>query len=164
MKQYSDYDDFTEIIRELAREEVKNILKEEGFCRTMTGQVIDTDNKGGYSVDLVDTVVNNIINKSGESLNLGDTVTLTEKYGSNYSNCYISVKNASRNSPTVDEFKNKQNDILERLAVLESKSFIEYNNLEVNSNKDILIIKDPTDNKKGIKIYNKNGSLEIDIV
>ena len=120
MKQYSDYDDFTEIIRELAQEEVKNILKEEGFCRTMTGQVVATSD-GKYSVDLVDTTVNDLLNKTGESIKPGDTVTITEKYGSNYSNCYISTKNASKDAPTLNELFNKINKLEERIVILETK-------------------------------------------
>lgn len=120
MKQYSDYDDFAEIIRELAREEVKNVLKEEGFCRTMTGQVIATSD-GKYSVDLVDTIVNDLLNKTGESIGLGDTVTITEKYGSNYSNCYISTKNASSDAPTLNELLLKIKELTNCISILENK-------------------------------------------
>ena len=120
MKQFSDYEDFAEIIRELAREEIKNFLKEEGFSRTLTGQV-SASKDGKYSVDLVDTVINDLINKSGESIKEGDTVTVTEKYGSNYSNCYISTKNASSDAPTSHELLAKIEELANHISILENK-------------------------------------------
>ena len=85
-------EEFKDIIRELAQEEVKSILQTEDFYRCIAGTVV-TVNGNRCSVDIVTTILKDILNKSGEEIQVGDTVLVMDKYGSNFSNCFISVKN-----------------------------------------------------------------------
>jgi hypothetical protein len=129
MKQYSDYDDFSDLIREIIREEIKVFLAEEGFNRTIAGEVLDVTEDGKYDIDLVDTKVSGLLNKSGESLKKGDTVMVTEAYGSNYSNCYISTKNASSNSPTVNDLEGSVKTLEKNINL----SKLDYSDLDFNT-------------------------------
>jgi hypothetical protein len=95
-----DYDIFMDTIRRMIDDGIDKKIKQEGFFKAYTGTVISatlpsqTDFfQQKCSVDIVFTIIDNLLNKSGQKLQLGDTVTVMEKYGSNYSNCYISVKN-----------------------------------------------------------------------
>ena len=88
-------EEFRDMIRELAQEEIKNILKNEDIYQNIMGTIVEIGNNNTYSVDVVTTIVNNVINNSGTKLNIGDTVIVNEKYGSNYSNCYITAKTGS---------------------------------------------------------------------
>ena len=95
-----DYDVFMDTIRRMIDEGIDKKIKQEGLFKAYTGTVIsatlpsETDFfQQKCSVDIVFTTIDNLLNKSGQKLQVGDTVTVMEKYGSNYSNCYISIKN-----------------------------------------------------------------------
>lgn len=92
------YEDFREIIRKMIKEENEIFLKENNFYTSYTGTItgVSTDVfpfTQVCSIDLIFTQLTNILNKSGELLEVGDTVTVLERYGSNFSNCFIGYKN-----------------------------------------------------------------------
>ncbi len=91
--QNNEFNEFDELIREIVQQEIQNYMKNEMIFRGITGQVTKVNDDGTCSVDIVTTVVNNIENKSGSNLAVGDSVTLSERIGSDYSNCFINVKN-----------------------------------------------------------------------
>lgn len=92
------YEDFREIIRNMIKEENEIFLKENNFYTSYTGTItgVSTDVfpfTQVCSIDLFFTQLTGILNKSGELLEVGDTVTVLERYGSNFSNCFIGYKN-----------------------------------------------------------------------
>lgn len=91
--QNNEFNEFDELIREIVQQEIQNYMKNEMIFRGITGQVTKVNDDGTCSVDTVTTVVNNIENKSGSKLQVGDSVTLSERIGSDYSNCFINIKN-----------------------------------------------------------------------
>lgn len=99
MKNDKDYLQFMENLKSIVNEEVENILKEKGVYQTYSGQIIDIkgDNENPFqqlcSVDLMFTKVKLILNKTGQCLQVGDSVVVFEKTGSNFSNCFIAYKN-----------------------------------------------------------------------
>ena len=94
MKKDEIFKEYSEIIKELAAEEVKRVLREENFYRAIIGTALNACADGGKcSVDIVTTTLNNVINKTGKTIPKGATVTIMERYGSNYANCYISIVN-----------------------------------------------------------------------
>ena len=99
MKNDKDYLQFMENLKVIINEEIENILKEKGVYQTYSGQIIDIKNNGSNpfqqfcSVDLIFTTVKLILNKTGELLQIGDSVVVFEKAGSNFSNCFIAYKN-----------------------------------------------------------------------
>ena len=90
------FDNFREILQSLAQEEVNNVLKNNNIYKSHVGQIIakNQDNEQ-YDVDIFDTILHNIKNKSNQELSIGDSVTIFEQYGSNYQNCFIMIKNNS---------------------------------------------------------------------
>lgn len=88
-----EYDEFKELIQDMVTEGIQSKLKEDYVFRGVSGQIKNINEDGSCTVDIVTTVLNNIKNKSGISLSVGDSVTLLEKIGSNYSNCFIFIKN-----------------------------------------------------------------------
>ena len=95
--QNNEFNEFDELIREIVQQEIQNYMKNEMIFRGITGQIIKVNEDGTCSVDIVTTILNNIENKSGSDLQVGDSVTLSERIGSNYSNCYIAIKNGHQN-------------------------------------------------------------------
>lgn len=120
-------EEFKDIIRELAQEETKNILQNEDMFRNLMGTIVGTGDNNRYHVDVVTTIVKNVINQTGIKLNIGDTVVVAEKYGSNFSNCYISAKAGGTTSTLDDAFENEQkissqvNDINSQLGEVSFK-------------------------------------------
>ena len=96
--QNNEFNEFDELIREIVQQEIQNYMKNEMIFRGITGQVTKVNDDGTCSVDTVTTVVNNVENKSGSKLEVGDSVTLSERIGSDYSNCFINVKNGHQDS------------------------------------------------------------------
>ena len=131
----NDYQEFRDLIREIIQEEVKEILKEQGFSRSVTGEVLHvSDDNRSCSVDVVTTKLNNILNKSGSSLKPGDTVTIMDSYGSNYSNCFVMAKNGQ----DLDTTGNMTKDISEIQAKIDSleqrlPNNLSFSDLEGNS-------------------------------
>lgn len=109
-----DYDEFMAEIKSVIKNEIKSFLKEEGFYRCIPGEITET-NGDKCTVDTVVTSAKNILNKSGEGLEQGDSVLLMEKYGSNYSNSFILAKNGSNRNSGVLE------DLIARVSTVESK-------------------------------------------
>lgn len=110
-------EEFKDIMRELAQEETRNILQNEDIYQNVMGTIISENENDTYTVDLVSTTLHNIINQTGVKLKKGDTVMVSEKYGSNYSNCYISAK-AGGSTTTVDEALEKEKETQNQLGGL----------------------------------------------
>ena len=108
----NDFENFREIIRSIITEENTLFLRKNNIFTSHTGMVTKIVHSGqktlgegettisiedpyqqSCDIDLIFTTVSDIINKTGEVLKVGDTVTLLEKYGSNFSNCFIAYKN-----------------------------------------------------------------------
>lgn len=100
MNEDYEYKKFRENIRVIVEEEVMQILQEKNLYETHSGTVTDIVVKStdSYSqlcnVDLVYTRMKSLLNKSGQLLNVGDSVIVFEKIGSQASNCFIAFKNA----------------------------------------------------------------------
>lgn len=100
MKKNEEYKKFRENIKEIIREEVENELKNNNLYRTYSGVVLDVQQVEGNTdpfkqrcgIDLIFTQVKNLLNKTGELLEIDDTVIIFEKIGSNLSNCFIAYK------------------------------------------------------------------------
>lgn len=94
------YGQLRENIKGFVKTEIENYLKDNNFYCTHSGVVIDVgeETTNPYeqvcAVDLVYTQVKSLLNKSGQVLNIGDTVLVFEKIGSHFSNCFIAFKNA----------------------------------------------------------------------
>lgn len=114
-KKNAEYEEFQELIKDIIKTEIQKFVETEYIFRGVTGKVIKVNENNTYSVDIVTTVLNNIENRSGAKLSLGDSVTLLDRYGSNYSNCFIFIKNGHEDLEepvNIEEvFDNKYNDI-----------------------------------------------------
>lgn len=88
-----EYDEFKELIQDMVTEGIQSKMKEDYIFRGISGQIKKVNEDGSCTVDVVTTVLNNIKNKTGVELSVGDSVTLLERMGSNYSNCFIFIKN-----------------------------------------------------------------------
>ena len=88
----NEYQDFMNEIKSLINQEVDNKLKNNGFYRCIPAIIIYANENSTFNVDAIDTTINNLMNKTGEELKIGDSVLVMEKYGSNYSNCFIFAK------------------------------------------------------------------------
>lgn len=88
-----EYDEFKELIQDMVTEGIQSKMKEDYIFRGISGQIKKVNKDGSCTVDIVTTVLNNIKNKTGVDLSVGDSVTLLERVGSNYSNCFIFIKN-----------------------------------------------------------------------
>ena len=98
------YGEYHELIKEIVDEEVKKVLREANLFRALTGTVIqEHDNGQSYDVDIIDTKLSKVINKTGQKISNGSTVTIMERYGSNYANCYISIVNGNINNKLFDQ-------------------------------------------------------------
>jgi len=96
-----DYSQLRDNIKNFVQVEIENYMKKNNFYCTHSGTVIDVsegkeDNPFQQicGVDLVYTQVKSLLNKSGQSLKIGDSVIVFEKVGSHFSNCFIAYKNA----------------------------------------------------------------------
>ena len=127
-------DEFRDIIRELAQEETKRILQNEDLYRNIMGNIVDIKANGKYDVDIATTVLHNIINQSGTKLSLGDGVIVSEKYGSNYANCYISAKTS-----TSDDVQNNIKDVENNIKDI-SDNQMGGLTFSVNENETLLIV------------------------
>ena len=117
----NEYSEFKEELRSLIREEIKSFLQEEGFYRCIPGEVTKIDSDKA-SVDTVTTVVSDLLNKTGEELQTGDSVLLMEKYGSNYSNSFVLAKNGDNRNNTssrISENEKSLSEVKTKVATLE---------------------------------------------
>lgn len=84
--------EFKELLSEIIQDEIKTYLKNNNYYHLVTGKIVAKKN-GRYSIDIGDTFINDVVNKSNNILNIGDTVTIMEKAESNFSSCFILCKN-----------------------------------------------------------------------
>lgn len=110
--QNNEFNEFDELIREIVQQEIQNYMKNEMIFRGITGQVTKVNDDGTCSVDTITTVLNNIENKSGSKLQVGDSVTLSERIGSDYSNCFINIKNGHQEQEEEDKTKDWNTDTI----------------------------------------------------
>ena len=94
----NEYEDFVNAIKNIINSIIDEKLQKENLYVSHPCTVTAINNESTpylqkCSVDLFFTQINNVSNKSGEMLNVGDNVILMERYNSKLSNCYISVKN-----------------------------------------------------------------------
>lgn len=124
----NEYDEFKNLIQDMVNEGIQNYLKDAGMYKSHTGEIIQSNENGTFSVDTSTTVLHNLENKSNSQLEKGDTVTLFEKYGSNYSNCFILAKNGQNRKEeqphilTEEEVKQIVNEIIKNDKSLLKKS------------------------------------------
>lgn len=85
-------EEFKTLIKDIIADEIKSYLKENNYYQTIVGKIVKIEGNR-YSIDIGDTFINDVLNKSNTELNLQDTVTIMVKTGSNYSNCFILCKN-----------------------------------------------------------------------
>ena len=84
--------EYEELIGDIARKQMKAYMKEQNMVRLVYGSIVEI-NGDRCKVDLGDTVVSDVLNKSGVTLKEGDTVALIDKIDSNYASCFIAYKN-----------------------------------------------------------------------
>jgi len=87
-------EEFKDLIKEVVDKQIESYMKNNNIYRFLTGEVvrISTDYQH-YSIDIGDTIVPDVLNKSNLNISRGDTVTFVEKVGSNFCNCFILCKN-----------------------------------------------------------------------
>lgn len=88
-----DYEDFKELIQDLITQEIELYLKNNYIFRGVSGIITKINEDETCNINIISTELKNIKNKSGVELSIGDSVTLLERIGSNYSNCFIFIKN-----------------------------------------------------------------------
>lgn len=86
------FSEYEELIGEIARKYAINYMKENNVVKLFYGKIIGISGNR-YKVDIGDTVISDILNKSGHELKIGDTVALIDNIESNYSGCFIAYKN-----------------------------------------------------------------------
>ena len=89
-------EEFKELIKDIIQDEIASYLKNNNYYQLVTGKIVEIKNNR-YSLDIGDTFITDVVNKSNINLKLGDTVTMMVKADSNYSNCFILCKNGDNN-------------------------------------------------------------------
>ena len=79
---------FYVILQDFVEKQIENYLKENDFYRLVTGQV-EKVGRFTCSVDIGDITIHNVLNKSNRNLERGDTVTILDRYGSNFRNSFV---------------------------------------------------------------------------
>lgn len=98
------FGEYQELLKEIIDEEVEKKLKEANIFRALTGTVLNENEDGqNYDIDIVDTKLKQVTNKTGQKIPVGSTVTVLERYGSNYTNSYISIVNGTKNNALFDQ-------------------------------------------------------------
>lgn len=101
MKKNEEYKKFRENLKDLIKEEIYNEFKNNNLYKSYTGVVLDIQQPENNTdpfqqrcgIDLTFTQVKSLLNKTGQFLQVGDTVVVFEKIGSNLSNCFVAYKN-----------------------------------------------------------------------
>ena len=83
--------EYEEVIKNIIYKQMIKFMKEQNIVRLVYGTIVEVKNDK-YKIDLGDTVISNINNKSGVELKKGDNVVLIDKIESNYANCFIAYK------------------------------------------------------------------------
>lgn len=112
---------FYEVLKELINQEIENYLKQNNFFRLITGEVKQQNkNKNSFIIDIGDTTIPNVLNKSNLILNKGDTITLLDRFGGNFRNSFILCRNGDEN--TLEEQLQQQNlELQKKIAELEEE-------------------------------------------
>lgn len=85
------------------REEIIKTLKEFDIIQLISGEVKGKNKTNTkVSVDIGDTIVRNVLNKSDKILKLGDSVTLLNRFGGNYRNSFVICQNGEEKPLEMD--------------------------------------------------------------
>lgn len=86
-----DMQDFIDMIRDIARQEIKSAMRD--VEKVNYGTIISANANGTFNVEVAggDNIYNNIMNKTNGALSVGDSVLLKSKNG-NLGNGYIAIK------------------------------------------------------------------------
>ena len=89
---------FYSIMDEFVIKTIDFFIKDNDFYRFVVGEVTRKQKNGTFMVDIGDTTISNVINKSNCILEVGDTVTILDRFGSNFRNCFIVCRNGVEES------------------------------------------------------------------
>ena len=89
---------FYSIMDEFVIKTIDFFIKDNDFYRFVVGEVTRKQKNGTFMVDIGDTTISNVINKSNCILEVGDTVTILDRFGSNFRNCFILCRNGVEES------------------------------------------------------------------
>ena len=101
-----EYSEFQSLLQEYIQEEVEKILRQEYLFQGITGIITDVNGDNTYTVNIVTTTLYNVKNKTNLELSIGDSVTLLNRYGSNYTDCFIFLKNGEQSTTFKDDINN----------------------------------------------------------
>lgn len=96
MKQLAET--FYEAINNFTSTSIDTFIKENDFYRFVVGAITRKQKNGTFIVDIGDTTISNVVNKSNRVLEIGDTVTILDRFGSNFRNCFILCRNGAEAS------------------------------------------------------------------
>lgn len=103
---FNNYEEFRSIITDMVSQIVETTLKDSNIFVSHYGEVSTISHEETYEgssqinpysqkckVDLSYTEIEDVLNKSGQVLKVKDSVTILEKQGSHFANCFIFIKN-----------------------------------------------------------------------
>lgn len=96
MKQLAET--FYMAIDEFVNKAIDSFIKENDLYRFVVGIVIRKQRNDTFTIDIGDTTISNIVNKSNCIIEVGDTVTILDRYGSNFRNSFILCRNGNEQS------------------------------------------------------------------
>ena len=96
MKQLAET--FYMAIDEFVNKAIDSFIKENDLYRFVVGIVIRKQRNDTFIIDIGDTTISNIVNKSNCIIEVGDTVTILDRYGSNFRNSFILCRNGNEQS------------------------------------------------------------------
>ena len=89
---------FYSIMDEFVIKTIDFFIKDNDFYRFVVGEVTRKQKNGTFMVDIGDTTISDIVNKSNCIIEVGDTVTILDRFGSNFRNSFILCRNGNENS------------------------------------------------------------------
>ena len=89
----SELNTLIEVMRQVARSECQRVLKNANVASNYFATIVGVNDNGTYNILLAggETIYTNLLNKTGEQLNIGDIV-LIEALNGNIGNGYIKIK------------------------------------------------------------------------
>jgi hypothetical protein len=89
----SELNTLIEVMRQVARSECQRVLKNANVASNYFATIVGVNDNGTYNILLAggETTYTNLLNKTGEQLNIGDIV-LIEALNGNIGNGYIKIK------------------------------------------------------------------------
>ena len=89
----SELNTLIEVMRQVARSECQRVLKNANVASNYFATIVGINDNGTYNILLAggETTYTNLLNKTGEQLNIGDIV-LIEALNGNIGNGYIKIK------------------------------------------------------------------------